>query len=61
MTEKPDDPLTVKFEKVGEWWTATAKTPDGTVVGSGPTRELASDDLDWILMRRSQNKMDPSG
>ena len=63
MTEKPDEPvelLTVKFAKVGAWWTATVQTPDGTLVGSGPTRELARDDLDWLLLHRSE-KVRPPG
>jgi hypothetical protein len=58
--EKPDDPLTVKFAQVGDWWTATVETPDGTLVGTGPTRQTAQDDLDWLLMRRSEKTV-PQG
>ena len=57
MTEKPDEPdkpLTIRYVQTGEWWTATVQMPDGILVGSGPTRELARDDLDWILLRRSE-------
>jgi hypothetical protein len=58
MTGKSDDaePLTIKYTKAGEWWTATVQTPEGTLVGSGPTRELARDDLDWILVHRSEKR-----
>jgi hypothetical protein len=62
MTEEadePDEPLTIKYAKVGEWWTATVKTPEGTVVGSGPTRELARDDLDWLLLHGSGRGVPP--
>ena len=52
---EPDDPLTIKFAHVGNWWTATVQTPEGTLVGSGPTRELARDDLDWFLLSRSES------
>jgi hypothetical protein len=54
--ETPDEPFTVKFKQAGEWWTATVKTSDGTIVGTGPTRELARDDLDWLLLHRSQTR-----
>ena len=56
MDKRDDDPepLTIKYTKAGEWWTATVQTPAGMIVGSGPTRELARDDLDWILMHRSE-------
>jgi hypothetical protein len=56
--EKPVDRLTIKYAQVGAWWTATVHTPDGTLVGTGPTRQLAQDDLDWLLMSRSE-KADP--
>ena len=54
--ENADDPLTVRFEKVGGWWRATVRTPDGVLVGTGPTEEMARDDLDWILMHRSERR-----
>ena len=57
--DEPDEPFTVKFAQAGEWWTASVKTPDGTIVGTGPTRELARDDLDWILMRHSETDSSP--
>ena len=41
MTDEPERPLTIKYAQAGEWWTATVQTPDGTFVGSGPTRALA--------------------
>lgn len=59
MEEKPDDPLMIRFTQAGDWWTATVETPAGTLVGSGPTRELARDDLDWLLVRRSEKGAPP--
>jgi len=62
MTEKsdePDEPLTIKFSKVGEWWTATVQTPNGMLVGSGPTREAAQEELDWLMLHRSEKSIPP--
>ena len=50
--DETDQPLTIKFVRVGDWWTATVETPDGTIVGSGPTRELAR--VDWLLLNRAK-------
>ena len=51
--EKPSDPLTIKFADVGGgWWSATVETPDGWLIGTGPTLQLARDDLDWLLLHR---------
>ena len=57
--EEPDEPLTIKYGKAGAWWTATVQTPEGTLVGSGPTREQAHDDLDWLLLHRSERRRCP--
>ena len=62
MTEKSDEldePLTIKFSRVGEWWTATVQTPNGMLVGSGPTREAAQEELDWLMLHRSEKSIPP--